>query len=100
MSYSLNFISRGHSKLFVTDSDADKRETSPAGRTPGQAPPCVVSMGGSGGSRGAAGGQAVVSDAHPLHPYCSVCGSVCMYRLPPEGFLECVFQGEPGSLSS
>ena len=31
--------------MFVTDSEADKRETSPAGRTPGRAPPCVVSIG-------------------------------------------------------
>ena len=65
--------------MFVTDSDADKRETSPAGRTPGWAPPCVVSMWGSGGGHGDAGGQAVVSDAHPLRPHCSGCGSVCMY---------------------
>lgn len=66
--------------MSVTDSDADKREASPAGRTPGRAPPCVVSMGALGGGCGAAGGQAVVSDAHLPTPRTrtALCMGLCV----------------------
>lgn len=64
--------------MFVTDSDADKRETSPAGRTPGRAPPCVVSMGDRGAVVGLLGARLLFQmPTPPPHPHCSVW--VCVY---------------------
>lgn len=68
--------------MFVTDSDADKRETSPAGRTPGRAPPCVVSMGDRGAVVGLLGARLLFQMPTPLPPpptRTALCGSVCMY---------------------
>lgn len=65
--------------MSVTDSDADKRETSPAGRTlVGPIP--AWSVWGL-GAVGAAGGQAVVSDAPTSPPPAPalLCVWVCVY---------------------
>ena len=80
--YSLNFISfqEGISKMFVTKRDDDIPETSPAGRIPGWAHPCVVRPGGQVAVLGLPEGQAVASGLHlptPAPLLLRVC--VCVY---------------------
>lgn len=66
--------------MFVTDSDADKCETSPAGRTPGRAPPCVVSMGARGAVVGLLGVRLLFQmPTSPTPAPALLCVWVCVY---------------------